>query len=363
MRIQELHSTGQIRTSTELFEIVEPLLKWYHENARSLPWRENHDPYRVWVSEIMLQQTRVAAVIPYFLRFMEQLPTIALLAAAPEAQLLKLWEGLGYYSRARNLQKAAQVICEKYGGLFPNCYEDILSLPGIGPYTAGAVASISFGQPAPAVDGNVLRVISRLLEWDADLTGAAEKKQVANLLAGIYPEGRCGDFTQALMELGAVICIPTAFPQCDTCPLQHLCGAFAGGTQAAFPVIPAKKPRRKEEKTVFLLRCGDKIALHRRPQEGLLGGLWEFPNAEGHLDSAGAAAWVQSQGTCCKEIYRKASRKHIFTHIEWYMDCYLIVCKNAGGAFHWVTEQALQEEISLPTAFRKFLGEVLTDLS
>lgn len=343
----------------QLFEIVAPLLEWYHQNARSLPWRENHDPYRVWVSEIMLQQTRVAAVIPYFLRFMEQLPTIAALAHAPEAQLLKLWEGLGYYSRARNLQKAAQVICEKYSGIFPDRYEEILSLPGIGPYTAGAVASISFGQPVPAVDGNVLRVISRLLEWDADLTGTAEKKQVADLLAAVYPEGQCGDFTQALMELGAVVCIPAALPKCDVCPLQHLCGAFAGGTQAAFPVTAPKRPRRKEEKTVFLLHCGDKIALHRRPSDGLLGGLWEFPNVEGHLDRAGAAAWAQSQDICCSEIYRKASRKHIFTHIEWHMDCYLILCENMGGAFYWVTEGALQEEISLPTAFRKFLGEVL----
>lgn len=347
------------RNAIELFDIVSPLLEWYQKNARSLPWRENHDPYRVWISEIMLQQTRVAAVIPYFLRFMDQLPTIASLAQAPEAQLMKLWEGLGYYSRARNLQKAARIVCEKYGGVFPDQYEDILSLPGIGPYTAGAVSSISFGQPVPAVDGNVLRVISRLLEWDADLSGTAEKKQVAGLLAAIYPEGRCGDFTQALMELGAVVCIPAASPKCNACPLQHLCGAFAGGTQAAFPVIPAKKPRKKEEKTVFLLRCGDKIALRRRPREGLLGGLWEFPNAQGHLDPAGAAAWAQSQGICCGEICRRASKKHIFTHMEWYMDCYLIVCENTGGAFRWVTEQTLQDEISLPTAFRKFLGELL----
>lgn len=349
-------------SSMQLFNIVEPLLEWYDKNARSLPWRENHDPYRVWVSEIMLQQTRVAAVIPYFLRFMEQLPTIEALASAPEQLLMKLWEGLGYYSRARNLQKAAQVICQEHGGLFPDRYEAILALPGVGPYTAGAVASISFGQPVPAVDGNVLRVISRLLEWDADLSGTTEKKQVASLLADVYPQGRCGDFTQALMELGAVVCIPGACPKCALCPLQHLCDAFSAGTQASFPVIPPKKPRKKEDKTVFLLRCGDRIALRRRNENGLLGGLWEFPNAEGHLDSASAAAWAKAQGVCCGEIDRRTSKKHIFTHIEWHMDCYLILCAQTGGDFYWVTAQALQEEISLPTAFRKFLGDALTGL-
>ncbi len=339
-------------------QVPQPLLDWYYKNARTLPWRENTDPYRVWVSEIMLQQTRVAAVIPYFLRFMEQLPTIESLANASENQLLKLWEGLGYYSRARNLQKAAKIICSEYGGVFPERYEDILSLPGIGPYTAGAVASISFGQPAPAVDGNVLRVVSRLLEWDADLSGAAEKKQVAELLAAIYPEGQCGAFTQALMELGAVICIPGTAPKCLACPLQHICGAFESGTQAAFPVVAQKKPRKKEEKTVFLLRCKNKIALHRRQPGGLLGGLWEFPNTEGHLDPDAAKAWLTEQGLLVQTLAEGTQKKHIFTHIEWHMRCYYAECENENRDFVWVTEQALLEEFSLPTAFRKFIGEI-----
>lgn len=342
----------------QLFEIVEPLLEWYQKNARCLPWRENTDPYRIWVSEIMLQQTRVATVIPYFLRFMEQLPTIEALADAPQEQLLKLWEGLGYYSRARNLQKAAKIICEKYGGVFPDNRNEILSLPGIGPYTAGAVASISFGLPTPAVDGNVLRVISRLMEWDADLTGETGKKQVAGLLAEIYPEGRCGNFTQALMELGAVVCIPGTSPKCGTCPLKKLCGAFAAGTQAAFPVIPPKKPRKKELKTVFLLRWENQFAVSRRAPGGLLGGLWEFPNAEGHLDFAAAGKWLEEHSVAFCEMISKPAKKHIFTHIEWHMNCYLVLCKEPGGDFVWITEQALYEEISLPTAFRKFLGEV-----
>ncbi len=341
-----------------LSQVPQPLLDWYCKNARTLPWRENTDPYRVWVSEIMLQQTRVAAVIPYFLRFIEQLPTIEALANAPEEQLLKLWEGLGYYSRARNLQKAAKIICSQYSGVFPERYEDILSLPGVGPYTAGAVASISFGQPTPAVDGNVLRVVSRLLEWDADLIGTAEKKQVSELLAAIYPEGQCGAFTQALMELGAVICIPNTAPKCMACPLQHICGAFEFGTQAAFPVTVQKKPRKKEEKTVFLLCCKNKIALHRRQPGGLLGGLWEFPNTEEHLDPIAAKVWLAGQGLSVQTLTEGTPKKHIFTHIEWHMRCYCAECENENSDFVWVTEQTLLEEFSLPTAFRKFMGEI-----
>lgn len=338
-----------------LAQVPAPLLDWYYKNARVLPWRENRDPYRVWVSEIMLQQTRVAAVIPYFLRFMEQLPTIESLANAPEDQLLKLWEGLGYYSRARNLQKAAKEICMKYGGIFPDRYEDILSLPGIGPYTAGAIASISFGQPTPAVDGNVLRVLSRLLEWDADLTGAAEKKQVAGLLAAIYPAGQCGAFTQAWMELGAVICVPGGAPKCEDCPLGHICGAFGSGTQMSFPVLSPKTPRKKEYKTVFLLRCKDKIALHRRQPGGLLGGLWEFLNTEGHLNPDAAKAWLKGRGLSVHALAERAPKKHIFTHIEWHMQCYLVECGSENNDFVWVTERELLEKISLPTAFRKFV--------
>lgn len=341
-----------------LTQVSQPLLDWYHKNARVLPWRENTDPYRVWVSEIMLQQTRVAAVIPYFLRFMEQLPTVEALATAPEEQLLKLWEGLGYYSRARNLQKAAKIICAQYGGIFPERYEDILSLPGIGPYTAGAVASISFEQPIPAVDGNVLRVVSRLLELDTDLSGSAEKKQIEKLLSIIYPEGQCGAFTQALMELGAVICIPGAAPRCTACPLQQICSAFEAGTQATFPVTAQKKPRKKENKTVFLLHCKNKVALHRRPPHGLLGGLWEFPNAEEHLDIDTAEAWLTERGLSIQTFAEKAPKKHIFTHIEWHMRCYYAECDNENSDFIWVTEQTLLEEISLPTAFRKFMGEI-----
>ena len=341
-----------------LSRIPEPLIAWYLATARQLPWRENRNPYRIWISEIMLQQTRVAAVIPYFLRFMERLPTVQALADAPEEELLKLWEGLGYYSRARNLQNAARVICEKFGGVFPTRHEDILSLPGIGPYTAGAIASIAFGQPTPAVDGNVLRVVSRLTAWDADLSKETEKKKITELLSAVYPAGRCGEFTQALMELGATVCAPNSAPDCPVCPLRLLCMAERNGTWDKYPVIPPKKPRRIEKKTVLILRCGERVAVHKRTPGGLLGGLWEFPNAEGHLSPEEVAAWCTERELTAKAITEGTPRKHIFTHIEWHMTCYRVTCPTPAGDFTWATFAQLENEISLPTAFRKFIEEL-----
>ena len=210
--------------------IVAPLLEWYGEQARVLPWRENSDPYRVWVSEIMLQQTRVEAVIDYYQRFMESFPNIETLADAPEEKVMKLWEGLGYYSRARNLKKAAEVICGQYSGMFPEEYSEILKLPGIGKYTAGAVSSIAFGQPCSAVDGNVLRVITRLEENDTDIKDEKFKKQIGERLEEVYPAGYCSEFTQSLMELGATVCVPNGEPKCEKCPLKSGCGAYKNNT-------------------------------------------------------------------------------------------------------------------------------------
>lgn len=346
----------------DLSGIVTPLLAWYSQNARALPWRESVEPYRVWISEIMLQQTQVDTVIPYYNRFLAQLPTISALADADEARLLKLWEGLGYYSRARNLQKAAKVIVEKHGGLFPAEPKAMLALPGIGPYTAGAIASICFEQPTPAVDGNVLRVIARLTGSDADIALPQVKQAVTELLRGSYPQQRCGDFTQSLMELGATICLPNGAPKCDDCPVRRFCRAYAQGTQRLLPVKSKKKPRKQAEKTVFLLRCADKLALRRRDTGGLLGGLWELPHAEGQLLPEEAAQTLREWGfeAIGTDSLRAGPRKkHIFTHIEWAMTSFIADCKNMPEAFVWVSRRALEEEIAMPAAFSTFLEDVL----
>jgi A/G-specific adenine glycosylase len=341
---------------TGLAEITAPLLDWYDKNARVLPWRENTEPYRVWVSEIMLQQTRVEAVIPYYLRFMAALPTVEALAEADEARLMKLWEGLGYYSRARNLQKAARQIVAAHGGRFPKDFAEIRALPGIGPYTAGAIASISFGQPTPAVDGNVLRVLARLTGSERDIAEPAVKEESTELLRSIYPAGRCGDFTQSLMELGATVCLPKAAPRCEVCPLSPFCSAYRDGTQAALPVKSKKAPRVRALKTVFLLRCADKLALRQRAADGLLGGLWEFPNAEGHLRPEEAAEQLANWGVAMSSLVEGPRRKHIFTHVEWEMVSFIADCAGESPGFHWVTRQALAEELALPSAFRPFLN-------
>lgn len=360
MKKQQLSSPPVFNTNgLSLEEIVTPLLKWYRENARVLPWRKNTDPYRVWVSEIMLQQTRVDTVIPYYERFMLRLPTIHALAEIREEELMKLWEGLGYYSRARNLQKAAQVICEQYGGIFPSSYEEIRSLPGIGPYTAGAVSSIAFGLPTPAVDGNVLRVLSRLTESTQNIADSATKKQITAALAKIYPAGFCGDFTQSLMELGAVVCIPNGFPKCESCPLQHLCRAFQHGTQTEFPILPQKQDRQIQQKTVLLIDLDGKTAIRKRDLSGLLGGLWEFPCLDGALSLEEITDWLAQRGFSVDQAKKATSYKHIFTHIEWHMTAYRIFChtnqaKDSSG-FVWVTLNALQDQIALPTAFRRFM--------
>lgn len=341
-----------------LSNIVNPLLAWYAQNARVLPWRENTDPYRIWVSEIMLQQTQVDTVIPYYNRFLQHIPTIKALAEIDEAQLLKLWEGLGYYSRARNLQKAAKAIVENYGGQFPAALTDILALPGIGAYTAGAIASICFEQAVPAVDGNVLRVVARLTGSDADIALPRVKSDITEMLRAVYPEHRRGDFTQSLMELGATVCLPNGAPKCPACPVRTFCRAFENGTQLALPVKAKKKPRKQEEKTVFLLCCDDKLAIRQRETGRLLGGLWEFPNAEGHLSAEQAGQVLREWGFSAFSIKRGHRRKHIFTHIEWKMCSYIITCSNMPEAFFWVTKERLSTEIAMPSAFLPFLDTV-----
>ena len=330
------------------------LIPWYRQNARKLPWRQDKEPYHVWLSEIMLQQTRVEAVKAYYLRFLKTLPTIASLAACDEETLLKLWEGLGYYSRVRNLQKAAVSIEEKHSGQFPARYDDILALPGVGAYTAGAVSSICFEQPIPAVDGNVLRVISRLTEEFTPIDSPQLKKEITERLAAVYPAGACGDFTQSLMELGATVCVPNGRPRCGECPVQPLCMACQNGVQEMLPVKKKKAARRVEKKTVFLLRCGDRIAVERRQEQGVLHGLWQFPNTVGHRSDQVIAPVLAQWGIPDFSLERVVARKHIFTHIEWEMMGYYLECTAMPSRFTWVTAAELEARIALPTAFRMF---------
>lgn len=345
----------KLENTRRLAAIVAPLLAWYRENARVLPWRENTEPYRVWLSEIMLQQTRVDTVIPYYERFLAQLPDISSLAHAPEAQLLKLWEGLGYYSRARNLQKAAKMVMEKFGGRFPETFEEILSLPGVGVYTAGAIASICFGLPTPAVDGNVLRVTARLLGSFVDIASPQVRDQVGRALTKVYPREGSGDFTQALMELGATVCLPNGAPRCETCPLRNLCSAFETGSQQILPVKTKKAARKIQEKTVLLLRFGDELALSRREPGGLLGGLWELPNADGRLTPGEAAKLLDDWGVDAIKFAPGPLGKHVFTHITWEMTSFEVLCRAPSPRFHWAAPRALEEDLALPAAFRIFL--------
>lgn len=335
-------------------QIVQPLLDWFSTHARDLPWRRDREPYHVWLSEIMLQQTRVEAVKGYYARFLAAAPDVSALAALPEDRLLKLWEGLGYYNRARNLQKCARMLSER-GGRFPETKEGLLSLPGVGDYTAGAIASICFEQPTAAVDGNVLRVCTRLLDDSTPIDDAAFKRRLSAALSAVYPAGRCGDFTQALMELGATVCVPNGEPKCGECPVRSLCLAAARGTAASLPVKKPKRPRREESRTVFLLRCGDRLAVCRRPERGLLAGLWELPNTEGLLSEAAVGAFLSGKGFGDVRLRAVQEGEHVFTHIRWAMRCYTVEVSAMPERFVWVTPGELAREVSLPTAFRQFL--------
>ena len=346
-------------TPQQLKVLPPPLLAWYDENRRVLPWREQVSPYRTWVSEIMLQQTRVTAVLPYFDRFMAALPTVAALADAPEQQLMSLWQGLGYYSRARNLQKAAQVIMTRHGGVFPDTYEGLTALPGVGDYTAGAIASIAFGLPEPAVDGNVLRVVTRITGDPSDISRAETKKVVRQTLAQLIPLNAPGDFNQALMELGALVCLPYGAPECDHCPAAGFCVAYRENKTALLPVKGAKKSRTIENRTVYLLFYNGKVALRRRPGRGLLAGLWEFPNelAETPVSDQWGLSTL-SQEFC-------GTGRHIFTHREWHMTGQLwqLASDQLPPGWVWADKLALRDKYAVPNAFAAFLPVVAQHLS
>lgn len=348
--------------SARLSAVIAPLLDWYGQNARVLPWRSDPKPYRVWVSEIMLQQTRVEAVKPYFSRFMKQLPSIRALSKATDEQIMKLWEGLGYYSRVRNMRKAAQDVMEHYGGELPADYKELLKLPGIGSYTAGAVASIAYHVPVPAVDGNVLRVVTRVLSCRENIDLPPVKRAVEQALLEIIPKDVPGDFNQALMELGATVCLPNGAPKCDICPLSALCRARREKSIESLPVRSEKKKRRIENKTVFLLirESPDGVlqtALRRRPQSGLLAGLWEFPHTEGLYNENELSKLLAQWGVIPLNLLEKRTAKHIFTHIEWHMTGYVLTVQAQPGCpLVWADSKALSEVYAVPSAFSSFQG-------
>ena len=329
-----------------------PLLEWFRDNARRLPWRDDPTPYHVWLSEIMLQQTRVAAVLDYYRRFLEEAPDVAALAALPEDRLMKLWQGLGYYSRARNLQKAAKIIVEEHCGAFPPDYAAIRALPGVGDYTAGAVCSIAFGQAVPAVDGNVLRVYARICGDGGDVSTPQMKNKVARAVRDVIPLHSPGAFNQALMELGATVCLPNGAPLCPRCPARAFCAALAQGRVGELPVKAPKKPRRVEERTVWLIFLENQVALRRRPPRGLLAGLWEFPH------EPGAGPLPPEWGIRALSDAYAGQARHIFTHIEWHMA--LRVVEAAGDALPpgwvWAGREDMARTYAVPNAFARALA-------
>ena len=329
--------------------IPAPLLSWYETHKRDLPWRKNPTPYQVWVSEIMLQQTRVEAVREYYTRFITALPSVEALASCEEEKLLKLWEGLGYYSRVRNMQKAAKTIVFEYGGSFPESVEALKKLSGIGSYTAGAIASIAFGLPCAAVDGNVFRVATRLTENPTVISDLKYRKYLEEMLSSVYPKGKCSQFTQSLFELGALVCKPLA-PDCKNCPLQHICQANASGTQRDFPVLPEKRAKREEDVFVFLIQTPEGFCIRRR-ESGVLKGMNEFPSFVSHGESAETV--LNEWGVYAFTEKKRRGFTHIFTHIKWNILC--IWLETDVAPFDTYSLDEIEESISLPTAFKQCL--------
>lgn len=345
----------ELSEKARLCAVGQPLVSWFEQHARDLPWRKEPSPYQVWVSEIMLQQTRVEAVKPYYQRWMKTLPTIEALAQAEDDVLMKLWEGLGYYRRARNLKAAAQKLCQDYEGRLPRSYEKLKTLPGIGEYTAGAVASLAFGIPVPAVDGNAMRVVSRLLGSYEDVSLEKTKKRFAGLLKEAMDKEKPGAFNQGLFEVGAMVCIPRGKPRCEECPLASLCVAKKKGLWDELPVKPQKKPRRIEEKTVLVISNGREVALHKRSDQGLLASLYEFPNWEGQMlmETPGEAEEMLGlqPGRVCA-IWPLGEARHVFSHVEWHMVGYRIEVRDKLPET-WICAdfRDLEEKYPIPSAF------------
>ena len=356
--------------SPRLKECVPLLVEWFRQNKRDLPWRRRMDAYRVWISEIMLQQTRVEAVKPYYERFLRELPDVKSLAEVPEDRLLKLWEGLGYYNRARNLKEAACQIMEEHGGVFPETYEEIRSLKGIGNYTAGAVSSFVYHIPKPAVDGNVFRVVTRILASEDDIARASTRTKIESEVEEVIPADAPGDFNQSLIELGAIVCLPNGSPKCDICPVNHLCLAHDQGRETEFPVKTKAKSRRIEKRTVLIFRDAEKTAVRKRPDKGLLAGLYEFPNVEGHLKQAEVVEYAKEMGLMPVRVKRLGRAKHIFSHVEWHMTGYEILvdeleqslrreesASQEQDAIIFAGLDELKEHYPMPSAFDPYMPD------
>ncbi len=362
----EKNETGRWTEHSNLRQMAVPLITWYQAHKRDLPWRHDITAYKVWVSEIMLQQTRVEAVKPYYARFLNAFPTIADLAQAEEDVLLKMWEGLGYYNRVRNMQKAAQTIMTEHGGRFPDNYDEIRELTGIGNYTAGAIASFAFGIPKPAVDGNVLRVISRLTASYEDIMKASVRKRMEEELESIIPNKSASDFNQGLIELGAIVCVPNGAPRCERCPLAHLCKAREQGIAEELPIKSKAKARRIEEKTVFIFQDGEHVAIRKRQNKGLLAGLYELPNVQGHLTEDEAIAYSRQLGLAPLYIQQLDTAKHIFSHVEWHMKGYRIRVDELENSctedMIFIHPEESEREYPLPAAFEAYAKQMAIKL-
>ncbi len=347
----------------EVNHFQDDLMNWYEKEARDLPWRREPSPYGIWVSEMMLQQTRVETVIPYYNRFMAAFPDVFALAQGEEEQLLKLWQGLGYYTRARNLKKGAEMVVKNYQGKLPEDKELLMKIPGVGPYVSSAIASMAFQKPVASMDGNLYRVLARLYLWEEEINGVRSKRALTQLAENLLHRERPGDFNQAMMDLGATFCIPNGDPLCNRCPVRQHCKAYSEEKTDSIPVKTGKKPRKVLDKTVFLVRYQNYVVLRKRPDKGLLAGLWELPNVDGHLSWEQAQSFLQGGGIMWGDFHERGASKHVFSHLEWRMKGYEMVLNNRmlfSGTepyvhWQWVTLEALHQQHSIPSAFRDYI--------
>lgn len=336
--------------------VVDELLIWYRDNKRELPWRCDNDPYHVWISEIMLQQTRIEAVLSYYKRFMAELPTISSLANVSEDKLLKLWEGLGYYNRARNLKKAAVMVMETYGGVFPNTYSEIIKLPGIGEYTASAISSICFGEKQVTVDGNVMRVFTRFYNDSSNISRSSTRKYIHDRLLSIVPNDS-GSFNEGMMELGETVCIPNGMPKCDICPLKKYCKAYKNSNYFLYPVKDEKGVKEEIEMTVIIPIWDKMVAVRKRKEVGLLHGLYEFPNVIGSK-SISEIKTLSSKFGKVFDIKKGISYTHVFTHKKWKMQAYFVFFESIDCRDLFYSISDIENNFALPTAFSPFLCQL-----